>query len=163
MSVATRLTYGICFIAEVLPRQGGLRLRFREGSDAFLEASHPNFAACRINAESRCGRPLPVGVVLDTDGRVVDLNAAHDTPVRHLRAFEKDSNFLEVAFWAYSPLCALSRDHPEFERLQATLTETAGTPKRVWIATHSAECVEGEPDEDGLIPAYPKLMDVRAA
>ncbi len=33
----------------------------------------------------------------------------------------------------------------------------------VWVVTHSQEVLEGEPDEDGLIPAYPKIMDVRLA
>jgi hypothetical protein len=110
---------------------------------------------------SREGRPMPIGVVVDAEGRVVDLNAAHDTPVRHLREFTEDSNVLEVAFWAYSPICALTRDHSEFERIYTTLTEAAGTAKLLWVATHSTEVVEGEADEDGCIPAYPKIMDVR--
>ncbi len=91
----------------------------------------------------------------------MDLNAAHDTPVRHVREFAEDSNCLEVAFWAYSPICVLTRDHLEFERIHATLAEAAGKPTMLWIATYSEETVEGEPDEDGLIPAYPKIMDVR--
>ena len=74
---------------------------------------------------------MPVGVVLDAEGRVVDLNAAHDTPVRHVRAVPEDSNRLEVAFWAYSPICVLTHDHPEFERIHATLAEVAGKSK-VW-------------------------------
>jgi hypothetical protein len=163
MTVATGVTYGIHLVADVVPANGGLRILFRDGASAFLEATHPHFAVCRINAESRRGRPLPVGVVLDTEGRVVDLNAAHDTPVRHVRECARDRNRLEVAFWAYNPICGLTRDHPEFERIQATLTEAAGTPRLLWVATHSGEAVEGEPDESGLVPAYPKIMDVRPA
>jgi hypothetical protein len=106
---------------------------------------------------------MPVGVVLDADGRVVDLNAAHDTPVRHVHELTGDGNCLEVAFWAYSPICGLTRDHPEFERIRATLAEAAGKQALVWVATYTEEMVEGEPDEDGLIPAYPKIMDVRMA
>jgi hypothetical protein len=163
MTVATRLTYGIRLVSEVIPANGGLRIEFPDGSSAFLDATHPHFAVCRINAESRRGRPMPVGVVVDADGRVVDLNAAHDTPVRHVREFAGDSNRLEVAFWAYSPICALTRDHPEFERIHTTLAEAAGKPAMLWVSAHSEEMVEGEPDEDGLIPAYPKIMDVRLA
>ena len=92
MTVATGLTYAIRSVAEVTPVNDGLRLLFRDGSSAFLDATHPNFAVCRINAESRRGRPTPVGVVLDAEGRVIDLNAAHDTPVRHIREFATDSN-----------------------------------------------------------------------
>ena len=161
MKVATKLSYAIRWVSEVMPADGGLRLTFRDGSSAFLEASHPRFAVCRINAESRRGQAMPVGVVLDGQGRVIDLSAAHDTPVRHVREPARGSDFLEVAFWAYSPICGLSREHPEFERLGATLAEAAGTPKLLWVATHSAETVEGEPDEDGLIPAYPTILDVR--
>jgi hypothetical protein len=161
VTVATKLSYAIRWVSEVRPTEGGLRLTFRDGSGAILEPTHPRFAVCRINAESRCGRVMPVGVVLDVQGRVVDLSAAHDTPVRHVREPAPASDYLEVAFWAYSPICALARDHPEFERLEATLVEAAGTPKLLWVATHSAEIVEGEPDEDGLIPVYPAILDVR--
>jgi hypothetical protein len=73
------------------------------------------------------------------------------------------SNSLEVAFWAYNPICGLARDHPDFERIHATLAEAAGKPTLLWVATHSEEVVEGELDEDGLILAYPKIMDVRLA
>jgi hypothetical protein len=163
MTVATGVTYGIHLVGEVVPAGGGLRILFRDGSSAFLEATHPHFAVCRINAESRRGRSLPVGVVLDAEGRVVDLNAAHDTPVRHVREFARDRNRLEVAFWAYNPICALIRDHPDFARIHATLAGAAGKPQILWVATHSEETVEGQPDEDGLVPAYPKIMDVRPA
>jgi hypothetical protein len=163
MTVATGVTYGIHWVADVVPARGGLRILFRDGSSGLLEASHPQFAVCRINAEARQGRPLPVGVVLDAEGRVVDLNAAHDTPVRHVREFTRERNRLEVAFWAYNPICALTRDHPDFERIHTTLAEAAGKPQILWVATHSEETVEGEPNEDGLLPAYPKIMDARPA
>jgi hypothetical protein len=150
-------------VVDVIAADGGVQILFEDGSSGFLDATHPHFAVCRLNAESRRGRSMPVGVALDADGRVVDLNAAHDTPVRYIRAFAMDRNCCEVAFWAYSPTCCLCRDHPDFERLHATLAEAVGKPKLLWVATHSQEMVEGEPDEDGLIPAYPKILDVRPA
>ena len=161
MPVATKLTYDIRWVTEVIPTDAGLQLRFRDGSSAFLEAVNPHFAVCRINAESRQGRPQPVGVVLDAEGHVLDLNAAHDTPVRHVREIDKDRGHLEVTFWAYSPACGLPHDHPEFERIHATLAEAAGTAKLLCVATHTVERVEGEPEQEGFIPAYPKIMDIR--
>jgi hypothetical protein len=86
VTVATNLSYAIRWVSEVTPAAGGLRLMFRDGSGALLETSHPRFAVCRINAESRRGRAMPVGVLLDGQGRVVDLNAAHGSSRAGARA-----------------------------------------------------------------------------
>ena len=94
---------------------------------------------------------------------VLDLGAAHDTPVRSVQEFPNDPTRFQVGFWAYSPVCALTRDQPEFERIYTTLTQAVETAQMVWVVTHSQEVVEGEPDPDGLIPAYPRIMDVRPA
>jgi hypothetical protein len=102
-------------------------------------------------------------MVTDLSGRVLDLAAAHDTAVRSVREFPHDPSRFLVGFWAYSPVCGLTRDQPEFERIYATLTEAAQTGQMVWVVTHSQEVLEGEPDEDGLMPTYPKIMDVRLA
>ena len=43
----------------------------------------------------------------------------------------------------------------------AALTAAAGTQQRVWVVTHPDETVEDELDEDGLVAALSKIMDVR--
>src|SRR5258708_11619681 len=53
MTVATRLTFRIGLVDEATPENGGLRIRFRDGSSAFLDASHPRFAdrkSTRLNS-----------------------------------------------------------------------------------------------------------------
>ncbi len=160
MSVVTAPKYGVRWVAEVRRAATGVCIVFRDGSTACLDASHPNFAHLRQLAEWAVqGRA--VGVVTDGSDRLGDLNAAYDTTVYWIREFPTDPNRFRVAFWAYSPLCALTRDHPEFDRICATLTAAAGTPQMVWVVTHSEETVEGEPDEEGLVAALPKIMDVR--
>src|SRR5688500_8355618 len=103
MAVATSLTYAIRQVADVGRAAVGVRIAFRAAPAAFLEDAHPHFAACQANAETRAGRPAPVGVVVDANGRVLDLNAAHDTAVRFIRDDPSDRRRLLVGFWAYSP------------------------------------------------------------
>jgi hypothetical protein len=148
-------------IQEVRRTAEGVWITLRDGSVARLDLDHPHFDALMIYVESDWRRSRPIGVSLDSAGRVLDLGAAHDTPVRSIGEFPNDPTRFQVGFWAYSPVCALTRDQPEFERIHATLTQAAKTAQMVWVVTHSQEVVEGEPDEDGLFPTYPKIMDVR--
>jgi hypothetical protein len=136
-------------------------ITLRDGSVARLDLEHPHFDLLMIYVESELRRSRPVGLVMDPSRRVIDIGAAHDTPVRSVRPLVSDPNRFEVCFWGYSPVCGLTRDQPDFERIHATLTQAAQTGQMVWVAIHSQEVVEGEPDEDGLIPGYPRIMDVR--
>jgi hypothetical protein len=161
MLITTAPTYGIRLIDEVSRAGGGARLAFRDGSRARLESGHPSFEHLLWLAEwSRPDRP--VGVVMDADGRVLDLNSTHETGAAWVRALPTALGRFRVAFWAYSPVCGLTREHPEFDRIFATLTAAAGPPEQLWVATHGTETVDDEPDEEGLIAALPKIMDVRA-
>lgn len=162
MTVATSLTYDIRLVAEVVPADGGLEIRFRGGASAFLDASHPNFAVARITVESRCGRTMAVGVILDAEHRLVDLNAAHDTTVSFIQEDPEDPTRFRVGFWGYSPLCYLTRDHPEFERIHSLLASAAGSARTVWVANHS-EMVLTEPQGDVEGECWWKIMDVRLA
>jgi hypothetical protein len=160
MLLTTALAYSIRLIEDVSRSDGGARVEFRDGTRANLESGQANFEHLLWLAEwSRSSRP--VGVVLDASGRILDLNAAHDTGVAWLREAPADRGVFRVAFWAYSPICALTRAHPEFDRIHATLVAAAGTPQQLWVATHSQETVPDGPDEEGLSAALPKILDVR--
>jgi hypothetical protein len=161
MLITTAPAYSIREIDEVRRADRGATIAFRDGSLAHLEPGQANFEHLLWLAEwSRSSRP--VGVVTDAAGRILDLNAVHDTGVAWLREFPTDSSRFRVAFWAYSPICGLTREHPEFDRIYAALIAAAGTQQQLWVVTHSEQTVEDEPDEEGLIAALPKIMDVRA-
>jgi hypothetical protein len=160
MLITTVPTCSIRLIDEVRRSDAGARIAFRDGSIACLESRHVNFEHLLWLAEWSCSS-RPVGIVTDATGRILDLNAAHDTGVAWIREFSTDPGRCRVAFWAYSPICGLTREHPEFERIHATLTAAAGTPQPFWVATYSEETVDDEPDEEGLVAALPKIMDVR--
>jgi hypothetical protein len=136
-------------------------ITLRDGTFARLDFNHPHFDLLMVCVESDLRRCRPVGIAMDSSGRVIDIGAAHDTPVRSIQAFPDDRTLFQVSFWAYSPVCGLSRDQPEFERIYATLTQAVNSSQMLWVVTHSQEVLEGEVDEDGLVPAYPKIMDVR--
>lgn len=160
MLVKTAPAYGIHQVVEVGRADGDARLTFEDGGSARLSSSHPDFEHLLWLAEwSRSGRPL--GVVTGGSHWVTDLNAAHATGVAWLRELPTNPGRFRVAFWAYNPICGLTRDHPEFERIHATLAGAARTQERLWVATHSEETVEDQPDEQGLTAALPKIMDVR--
>jgi hypothetical protein len=160
MLITTVPAYSIRTVADLSQSDTGARIAFQDGSVYCLEVSHPNFEHLLWLAEwSRSSRH--VGVVTDATGRILDLNVAHDTGVAWLREFPTDPGRFRVAFWAYNPICALTREQPEFDRIYASLTTAAGTPQQLWVATHSEETVNDEPDEEGLIAALPKIMDVR--
>jgi len=161
MTATSTLIYDVQRIVDVQRLDGVVRITFHNGQIGQLSAEHPNFEILMIHVESELRERYPVGVFLDATGHVVDLCGAHETAVQSIKEDPEDRNSFLARFWGYSPVCCLSRDHPEFERIHATLVEAAGTQHRVWVATHSTERVEGPVDEEGFIPAYPKILDVR--
>jgi hypothetical protein len=163
VEATAKLVYRVQSIRNLGRTDRGTAVTFSDGSVGFLDAGHPNYDTLLIHAEHGLRRTdhAPVGVVIENGGHIVDLGTAHDTPVYWVREFPNDPTRFRVAFWAYTPLCALTRDHPEFDRVFRTLTAAAGTPQMVWVVPHSEDTVEDEPDEDGLVSALPKVMDVR--
>jgi hypothetical protein len=160
MPITTVPAYSFRLIDGVSRTDRGAQVTFPDGSRACLDSSHANFEHLLWLAEwSRPSRA--VGVVTDAAGRIIDLNSAHDTGVAWVREFPTARSRFRVAFWAYSPICGLTREQPEFDRIFATLTAAAGTQQQLWVVTHSEETVDDEPDEEGLIAALPKIMDVR--
>jgi hypothetical protein len=160
MSVTTSLAYDVRAVAGVQRLDGCAQVTFRDGSAACIDAGHPDFDVLLVNAESAQRPHARVGVVLGAGGRVVDLNAAHETGVRSVEEDAADRGPLSVAFWGYSPICYLTRDHPDFARIRATLESAAGTEKRVWAANCS-RMVESEVGTDGEGELWWKIMDVR--
>jgi hypothetical protein len=159
MLITTAPAFGIRLIDTVSQDNEGVRISFRDGPQARLERGHANFEHLLWLAQWSLS-PRPVGFITDAAGRIIDLNPAHDTTVAWVRGFAMDPSRFRVAFWAYSPICALTQEHPEFDRILANLAAAAGTPQQLWVATYSEETVE-EQDEEGLIAALPKIMDVR--
>jgi hypothetical protein len=156
MPITTTAVYEIQPVAEIHPSPSCTQIAFRNGLVGSLDAAHPGYRLMLVQAESSLRAGRPVGVVLDPLGRIADLNDAHDTAVRSLRDDPEDSNRLEVAFWGYSPICYLTRDHPEFGRLRSTLAEAEAAGTTVWVANHS-QMVEGATE------VWWKIMDVRPA
>lgn len=160
MLVTVAPAYSISAVADINRTDAGARITFRDGSVYRLESRQPNFEHLLwLAGWSRPNRH--VGLVTDATGRILDLNAAHETGVAWLREFSTDPGRLRVAFWAYSPICGLTREHPEFDRIHATLESAAGTSRQLWVATHTEETMDDEPDDEGLIASLSKIMDVR--
>jgi len=162
MPVTTSLVFDIRPIASVQRCDGSVQLTFRDGSVAHLDEAHPHLDTLMVFVASESRRWRPVGVMLDTSGRVIDLNEANDVTVRYIRDNEATPDRLKVALWGFSPMSYLARDHPEFERIRSTLAAAAGTPTRLWVANHS-QMVQDEPTTEGEFEIWWKIMDVRQA
>jgi hypothetical protein len=65
-----------------------------------------------------------------------ELNCNHQSAVRRVLPYEENPNRLMVEFWSYSPICYLTKDHPEYERAKDTLERTAATDSQGLFANH---------------------------
>jgi hypothetical protein len=147
-------TYDIQFVAAVDACDGGARLRFRNGAAALVPATHPDHDLFLLLVDHSLRLGCPVGFVLDPAGSVLDLNSTYQSAVQCVRDDPEDANRLEVWLWAFSPVCHLTRDHPEFARILATLKDAAASGSLVWFANCS-RLIEGE------TLTWHKLLDVR--
>ncbi len=154
MIVTTGQTYDIQRVTAMQPCDGSTAIRFRNGSTACLPGTHPDRDIILLEAQQSLSSGVPVGYVVDAAGRLLDLHHAHDTGIHSIKGDKEDSSRLEVLCWGFSPACYLTRDHPEFERIFATLSEAVAGGGRVWLTTH-LRMIEGETE------IWHKIMDVR--
>jgi hypothetical protein len=147
-------TYDIQRVREVRPCDGGTQLVFLTGLSVCLWKEHPEYERILHQARSSLQYGAPVGLMTGETGELVELNYTHQSAVRHVRPDEDDPSRLMVEFWAYSPICYLTKDHPEFERIKHTLERAATMDEQVLVANHM-RMVEGETE------TWWKIMDVR--
>jgi hypothetical protein len=150
----SRLVFDIQIVTGIQPSNGALVVSFGSGLIARLPPDHPDRDGMLYEAEFSLKERTPVGMMMDADGRLLELSHAHDTGVHSVREDEEDNTRLAVWFWGYSPVCYLTRDHPEFERIRATLEQAAASGGRVWLANRM-RMVEGETE------IWWKILDVR--
>jgi hypothetical protein len=150
----TPSVFDIQTIRTIAPSNGAIVVAFGNGLVARVPPDHPDRDSMLRDAEDSLKRRRPVGVLVDGDGWLLELSPAHDIGVRSVREDEEHTSRLAVWFWAYSPVCYLTRDHPEFERIRATLEQAAATGGRVWLANRM-RIVEGETE------IWWKILDVR--
>jgi hypothetical protein len=154
MLKATCQTHDIQTLAEIVPCNGGHKFVFQNGLAATLPADHPDHDIILRNAQWGLEQRKPVGLVVDGDGRISNLNYTYQASVSYVKDDADDPNRLMVAFWGFSAVCYLTRDHPEFERIRLTLAEAIASGNPVCFATHSWP-VEGETE------IWNKILDAR--
>lgn len=148
----TTQTYDIRRVHDVVTDDQTANVVFEDGSQAALDASHPDHDMMLFMARWGLQNGRPLGVVLDGSGRLLDLSSSDESQVRFIR--DEGGSRLQVAFWATSPVYYLCRDHPEFERLRSTLERAMASRSPVRFAHHPRpEQSEGK--------TWLKLMDVR--
>jgi hypothetical protein len=150
----TPQVFDIQTVRTLRPANGALALTFQSGLVAWLRPDHPDRDALLRDGEDSIRQGLPVGVMVDGEGRLLELSPTFATGVRSVREDEEDPSRLAVWCWEFSPVCYLTRNHPEFERIRATLAEAAGSGRQVWLANRM-HLVEGETE------IWWKILDVR--
>jgi hypothetical protein len=130
-------------VTDLHAADGGAWLLLGNGLRISLAADHPDRELILREARRSFQRQEPVGVLVDPDGRIVDLNYTYPVTVHAVREDEEDPSRLLVLFWGFSPVCYLTQDHPERGRIQATLEEAARLGQPVWLANRLWP-VEGE-------------------
>jgi hypothetical protein len=151
----TAQLYDIQRVHAIQPSNGALAIVLASGLLARLTPDHPDRDRMLREAEDSLRQHRPVGVLVNGEGRLVELSHTHETSVASLREDEEDKSRLAVWFWEYSPICYLTREHPEFDRIRATLEQAAASGSRVWLA-NSMHPVEGETE------IWWKILDVRS-
>lgn len=156
MMQTTHQTYDIQPVRAVLPCGRGTQVVFSAGPVACLVQEHPDYERILHRARHSLQYGHPVGLMVNEAGELLELNDTHRSAVRQVQPDEDDSSRLLVEFWAYSPICYLTKDHPEYERIKQTLEGAAATDEPVIFANH-ARMVEGETE------TWWKLLDARPA
>jgi hypothetical protein len=144
----------ILTVLAIQPSNGAFAITFGSGLVARVPPDHPDRDRMLREAEDSLQDRCPVGVLVNGDGYILELSHAHDACVHSILPDEDDKSRLAVSFWEYSPVCYLTRDHPEFDRIRATLEEAARTGDRVWLANRM-HMVRGETE------IWWKILDVR--
>jgi hypothetical protein len=145
--------YDIQVVTHALPCNGDLKVTFQSGLVATLPANHPDQEIIRDLIQDSLLVKTPLGILIDTSGQITELNYTYESTVRYVGDDTRPDRLL-LGFWAYSAVCYLMRDHPEFERIQATLTEAARSGSRVVFANYMW------PAKDGT-NRWLKILDVR--
>jgi len=133
-----------------------MQVVFSNGLSVCVRKEHPEYERLLHQARSSLQYGAPVGIVVSDTGALVELNDTHQSAVRHVRPDEDDPSRLMVECWAYSPICYLTQNHPEFERIKQTLERAVALDEQVVFANHG-HMVEGDTE------TWWKLMDVRQA
>jgi hypothetical protein len=141
-------------VRDVQPSNGDFAVTFQNGLVACLCGNQPDRDKILREVRFSLRQHRPVGLLVNGGGELQEANAAHDTAVRSVEPEQAKERRLPVWFWAYSPVCYLTRDHPEFERIRATLEEAASSGRRVWLANRMHQ-VESETE------IWWKILDVR--
>jgi hypothetical protein len=150
----TPQVFDIQMVRTIQPSNGAVVIAFGSGLVARFPPDHPDRDRMLREAQSSLAEGRPVGVMVNGDGRLLELSHAHETGVDCVREDEDDENRLAIWFWGYSPVCYLTRDHPEFDRIRATLEQAAASGSRVWLANRM-HLVEGETE------IWWQILDVR--
>jgi hypothetical protein len=145
MIEGTTQVFDIQNVRAVQCPNGSVAITFQSGLVAWLPSDHPEHDRIlhEVECSSQWGRP--VGVLVNGDGRLLELSHTHDTSVHSVQQDEEGKSRLAVSLWGCSPVCYLTLDHPEFDRIRATLEQAIATGTRVWLANHM-HVVEGEFD-----------------
>ena len=121
----------LLIVQEIQADENGTALRFQEGSYGHLAVHDANYATHLRLARRSHERQHPVGVRFGGGKTITELmRADNDVP---LQSWEEDAEGARVLFQGHDGVFCLRRDHPEFARIRALLSEAIRQQARVWF------------------------------
>jgi hypothetical protein len=145
--------FDIQIVRAIQSSNGALTITLANGLVARLPPDDADRDRMLRAAEDSLREDSPVGVLLGGEERVLELSPARETAVASIRE-DEDRSRLAVWFWEYSPVCYLTRDHPEFDRIRALLEQSVASGSRIWLANRM-HLVESETE------VWWQILDVR--
>jgi hypothetical protein len=113
----------------------GATVCFKGGVLGHLPGSHRSFARWMDLLEDSLQRQRPFGVGLGQDGHIHDVRWADQDRVKWLG--EGTEGPLPIIFWGHAGVYHLERDHPDFQRLYATVKRSAEHEEPIWFVYRS--------------------------
>jgi hypothetical protein len=153
MRGTTSQVFDIQRVRTIQSSNGALVVVLGSGLVARFPPDHPDRDRMLREAEDSMQPGRSVAVLVGGAGHLLELSHAQDTRVNSFREDGEDPGRLAVWCWEFSPVCYLTRDHPEFDRIRRALAEAAGSGRRVWLVNRM-HLVEGDTE------IWWKILDV---
>jgi hypothetical protein len=118
-------------VREIQEDEGGVDFRFQQGSHGRLDLGEANSATYLRLARRSRERQHPVGVSFGEGDSITELiRADNDVPIQ---VWEGDPDRAQVHFQGHDGVFCLKRDHPEFTRISALVSDALRHKARVWF------------------------------
>jgi hypothetical protein len=147
--IAVMFTLKLMFVKEIRETDLGVEIHFDGGRLGRLSRQNNDKYADSIEyAREGLKERYPVAATIEKPDRIVTIDPADSDTVEYLRDY--DAERLEVAFRGHAAMYYLRKDHPDLQRVKATLEQSAKNQSLVWLSFNQGKMLVSDalPVED---------------